>query len=69
MRAQHTPGPGPWQTLSYLNAAGNAYWIVCRDRFAGRDYVLTRTGRRRRFLSAENARAAIIKANRRERVK
>lgn len=60
MNTQHTLGP--WYAVSYLNGAGNAYWIVCRDRFAGRNYLLTSTGKRQRFLSAEAAHAAISKA-------
>ncbi len=60
MSAQHTPGP--WYSVSYLNGANNAYWIVCRDRFAGRDYLLTKSGKRRRFLSVDAARAASAKA-------
>jgi hypothetical protein len=56
MSAQH------WYFVGYLNRLGNPYWIVCRDRFAGRDYLMTKSGKRRRFMSEDNARAAIAKA-------
>lgn len=54
--------PKPWYSVGYLNHQGNPYWIVCRDRFAGRDYMETPAGKRRRFLSAKAADAAIAAA-------
>lgn len=60
MSAQHTPGP--WYVVGYLNRLGTPFWNVCRDRFAGRDYLTTPSGKRRRFMSEQAARAAITKA-------
>ena len=53
---------GPWYSVGYLNRLGNPFWVVCRDRFAGRDYLETPGGKRRRFLSERTANAAIDKA-------
>lgn len=54
--------PGEWYMVGYLNRLGTPFWHVCKDRFAGRDYLMTANGKRRRFLSENTARAAIAKA-------
>jgi hypothetical protein len=52
----------PWYAVGYLNRLGTPFWHVRRDRFAGCDYLLTGSGKRRRFLSEATAKAAIAKA-------
>lgn len=52
----------PWYAVGFLSRLGSPFWIVCRDRFAGRDYLTTPTGKRRRFMSEATARAAIFRA-------
>lgn len=54
--------PSQWYAVGYLNRLGNPFWYVCKDRFAGRDYLMADNGKRRRFLSEKTAAAAIAKA-------
>ncbi|HUS55553.1 MAG TPA: hypothetical protein VMY41_16295 [Thermohalobaculum sp.] len=56
----HTPGP--WYLVDWLARSFARVYAVRRDWFGGVDYMTTPTGKRRRFRTAEAARAAIAKA-------
>jgi hypothetical protein len=57
----------PWEVVSYLSSSGAAGWYVCRDRFAGRDWLLNARGARKRHRLATTAQAAADRLNAKEK--